>query len=76
MDIWNEFERQVSQALESFFGEKPDLAKPPEGVEGDLSTSLCFALAKKRRTSPVELARSFHLARGAYPLIAEARAVG
>ncbi len=76
MDVWNEFEKQVAGALNSFFGVEAELNRPPAGVEGDLSTSICFALAKKRKASPVKLASSFTLAKGAYPLIAEARAVG
>ncbi len=80
-DPWHEACTQAKAALKAAF---PDfaadielefLSEPPKPEMGDLSSAVCFSIAKKLKKNPNEIARTFSLDTK-YSLISEAKAFG
>lgn len=80
-DPWLEACGQAKTALKDRFpdfAEEIDgefLGEPPKPEMGDISSAVCFSIAKKLRKNPSEIAKSFSLDKN-YTLISEAKPVG
>lgn len=81
VDPWNDACGQAKAALKCAF---PDFAadinseflgEPPKPELGDISSAVCFSIAKKLKKNPNELAKSFSLNKK-YPLISGAKPFG
>lgn len=80
-DPWHEACSQVKSALKEAFPDfaaeiEPEfLGEPPKPEMGDISSAVCFSIAKKLKKNPNELAKSFSLNKK-YPLISGAKPFG
>lgn len=77
MDPWNSFLEQVRLAVRDSFGSDVEivLEVPRDEKLGDISTPVCFSLAKVMKKPPKKIAEEFKFAREKCPLIEKAEAV-